>query len=344
MFKGNLLLFLCASVFPGKFKKAFLPLLCSLALSSLIPLKGMLQRPVPVNIGFPPTPAPSLQVLKIPASAEWCFVCIFCSLHGLKGKGLKPRSGRGQKRGYRQGLSILLLAWVFLPWVKCVNVSPGYSSGWGEHSQRSANASLCIIQGSLRLNRSHIPWGMQGEPPAPCPCCPWQRMHFQPPARRAALIFNNQQAPLMIPVVVRAGSGLLLAASNFQSYYWGKLWSCYPMCALSHPLPSPITFVKDQIRRLVWRAELCKSDPKSLSPSRRLFFCFLAHPSSIPLSHLQTSVLETCCKVAIKIRPDSGEDGPRSVFQMMLLMPSLSLNQSGFAIETLYWELAMVGE
>lgn len=56
--------------------------------------------------------------------------------------------GRGRDGEYRQGLSILLLAWVFLPWVKCVNVSPGYSSGWGEHSQRSANASLCIIQGS----------------------------------------------------------------------------------------------------------------------------------------------------------------------------------------------------
>jgi len=63
--KGNLLLLLCASVFPGKFEKAFLPLLCSLALFSLILLKGMLQRPVPSNKEFPPflhPPAPSLQV------------------------------------------------------------------------------------------------------------------------------------------------------------------------------------------------------------------------------------------------------------------------------------------
>lgn len=65
--KGNLLLLLCASVFPGKFEKAFLPLLCcSLALFSLIPLKDMLRRPVPVHKEFPPLlhpPVPSLRVL-----------------------------------------------------------------------------------------------------------------------------------------------------------------------------------------------------------------------------------------------------------------------------------------
>lgn len=51
--KGNLLLLLCASIFPGKFEKALLPLLCSLVLSSLIPLKDTLQTPAPVNREFP---------------------------------------------------------------------------------------------------------------------------------------------------------------------------------------------------------------------------------------------------------------------------------------------------
>ena len=55
-------------------------------------------------------------------------------------------------------------------------------------------------------------------------------------------------------------------------------------------------------------------------------------------------MLETCRKVAIKIRPGSGDNGPCSVFQMVLVMPPLSADQSCSATETLHWELAVVGE
>lgn len=64
--QGNLLLLLCASVFPGKFEKAFLPLLCSLALFSLSPLKGMLRTLVPISEEFPPLPHPPAPSLQVP--------------------------------------------------------------------------------------------------------------------------------------------------------------------------------------------------------------------------------------------------------------------------------------
>jgi len=55
-------------------------------------------------------------------------------------------------------------------------------------------------------------------------------------------------------------------------------------------------------------------------------------------------VLETCHEVAIKFKPDSGANGPSSVFQMVLRMPPLSADLSGSAIETLHRELATLGE
>lgn len=46
-------------------------------------------------------------------------------------------------------------------------------------------------------------------------------------------------------------------------------------------------------------------------------------------------MLETCCKVAIKIKPDSEENGACNVFQMVLPMPPLSADPFCSAIETL---------
>lgn len=54
-------------------------------------------------------------------------------------------------------------------------------------------------------------------------------------------------------------------------------------------------------------------------------------------------MLETCRKVAIKIRPYSRENGSGGVFQMVLVMPLLSADQTCSAMETLHGELANGG-
>lgn len=54
-------------------------------------------------------------------------------------------------------------------------------------------------------------------------------------------------------------------------------------------------------------------------------------------------MLETCRKVARKIRPYSRENGSGGVFQMVLVMPLLSADQTCSAMETLHGELANGG-
>lgn len=152
---------------------------------------------------------------------------------------------------------------------------------------------------------------MRGEPPAPSPHRPWWRMRLraagtgaqlprQPPGRRVPLIFNNQQALPMVPVAYVQGRGCSLQPPTFEVINEGNC-ALVIQFVLSFVLfltphfcerPAIKVILKSWISLCLfffWWCVLCKSDPKSLSPCRRLLlpFCLALLASLFPACRLQ---------------------------------------------------------
>lgn len=156
---------------------------------------------------------------------------------------------------------------------------------------------------------------MRGEPPAPSPHRPWWRMRLraagtgaqlprQPPGRRVALIFNNQQALPMVPVAYVQGQGWSLQPPTFKVINEGNravviqfvlslvLFLTPRFCersAIKVILKSWISLCLFFFVMRLMPGFLCKSDPKSLSPCRRLLFpfCLALLASLFPACRLQ---------------------------------------------------------